>query len=163
MGTALIRQFELKGVFSATSSEALLRSRDKLSCLQNLAAHHVSIQDTMLMNYLHFNTLIFSNNMKLPVIIKLLNSTHGLGVMIANSTKSTETILETLYHLKQKAILQEFIRESKGTDIRAFVVDGVIVAAMQRQAPDGEFRYNLYLVGKSRMIQLTSNELAIAI
>lgn len=163
MGTSVIRQFELKGVFSATSSEALLRSRDKLSCLQHLAAHHISIPDTMVMNYLHFNTLFFRNNMKLPVIIKLLDSTHGLGVMIANSTKSTETILETLYHLKQKAILQEFIREANGTDIRAFVVDGVIVAAMQRKAPDGEFRSNLHRGGSARMIRLTPQEQEIAV
>lgn len=163
LGVSVIRQFELMGVFSATSSEALRLSRDKLSCLQHLAAHHVAIPDTMIMNYLQFNSVFFKNHMKLPVIIKLLDSTHGLGVMIANSTKSTETILETMYHLKQKVILQQFISEAKGTDIRAFVVDGQIVAAMQRQAMEGEFRSNLHRGGTARMIRLTPQEQEIAV
>lgn len=163
LGTSVIRQFEMMGVFSSTSSEALMRSRDKLSCLQYLASNHVSIPDTMIMNYLQFNENFFRTNMKLPVVIKLLDSTHGLGVMIANSYKSTETILETMYHLKQKAMLQQFIRESAGTDIRAFVVDGRIVASMQRQASDGEFRSNLHRGGTARMIRLTPQEQSLAL
>ena len=163
LGSSVIRQFELMGVFTATSSDALIRSRDKLSCLQHLAANHIAIPDTMIMNYMQFNEHFFKAHMKLPVIIKLLDSTHGLGVMIANSAKSTETILETLYHLKEKAILQQFIRESAGTDIRVFVVDGNIVASMQRQATDGEFRSNLHRGGTSRMIRLTPQEQSLAL
>lgn len=163
LGTSVIRQFEMMGVFSATSSDALMRSRDKLSCLQHLAANHIAIPDTMIMNYLQFNESFFKTHMKLPVIIKLLDSTHGLGVMIANSYKSTETILETMYHLKQKAMLQQFIRESAGTDIRVFVVDGKIVASMQRQAVDGEFRSNLHRGGTARMTRLTPQEQSIAL
>lgn len=163
LGSSVIRQFEMMGVFSATSSDALIRSRDKLSCLQYLAAQHISIPDTMIMNYLQFNENFFKSYMKLPVIIKLLDSTHGLGVMIANSTKSTETILETLYHLKQKAMLQQFVKESAGTDIRVFVVDGKIVASMQRQAIDGEFRSNLHRGGTARMTRLTPQEQSLAL
>lgn len=163
LGSSVIRQFELMGVFTATSSDALIRSRDKLSCLQYLAADHIAIPDTMTMNYLQFNESFFKTHMKLPVIIKLLDSTHGLGVMIANSVKSTETILETIYHLKQKAILQQFIRESEGTDIRVFVVDGKIVASMERRAMEGEFRSNLHRGGTARMIRLTSQEQSIAL
>lgn len=163
LGSSVIRQFEMMGVFSATSSDALIRSRDKLSCLQYLASQHIAIPDTMVMNYLQFNEHFFKAHMKLPVIIKLLDSTHGLGVMIANSAKSTETILETLYHLKQKAILQQFIRESAGSDIRVLVVDGRIVASMQRQAIEGEFRSNLHRGGTARMIRLTPQEQSIAL
>ncbi|MBY5959889.1 RimK family alpha-L-glutamate ligase [Membranicola marinus] len=163
LGTSVIRQFEMMGVFSATSSDALTRSRDKLSCLQYLASQHISIPDTMVMNYLQFNEHFFKAHMKLPVIVKLLDSTHGLGVMIANSSKSTETILETLYHLKQKALLQQFIRESAGSDIRVLVVDGRIVAAMQRQGVEGEFRSNLHRGGTARMIRLTPQEQSIAL
>ncbi len=163
LGSSVIRQFEMMGVFSATSSDALIRSRDKLSCLQYLAFQHIAIPDTMVMNYLQFNEHFFKAHMKLPVIIKLLDSTHGLGVMIANSAKSTETILETLYYLKQKAILQQFIRESAGSDIRVLVVDGRIVASMQRQAIEGEFRSNLHRGGTARMIRLTPQEQSIAL
>lgn len=163
LGSSVIRQFEMMGVFSATSSDALIRSRDKLSCLQYLASQHIAIPDTMVMNYLQFNEHFFKAHMKLPVIIKLLDSTHGLGVMIANSSKSTETILETLYHLKQKALLQQFIRESAGSDIRVLVVDGRIVASMQRQGIDGEFRSNLHRGGSARMVRLTPQEQSIAL
>lgn len=163
LGVSVIQQFELMGVFSATSSEALRRSRDKLSCLQHLAANNISIPDTMVMNFLQFNPVFFKTHMKLPVIIKLLDSTHGLGVMIANSMKSTETILETMYHLKQKVILQEFISEARGSDLRVFVVDGKIVASMQRQAMEGEFRSNLHRGGSARMIRLLPHEQEMAI
>ncbi len=163
MGTSVIRQFEMMGVFCATSSEALMRSRDKLNCLQHLAANHIPIPDTMIMNYLQFNESFFKTHMKLPVVIKLLDSTHGLGVMISNSFKSTETILETMYQLKQKVMLQQFIRESAGTDIRVFVVDGAIVASMQRQAAEGEFRSNLHRGGTARMVRLTPQEQSLAL
>src|SRR5690606_3579538 len=117
----------------------------------------------MIMNYLQFNEQFFKAHMKLPVVIKLLDSTHGLGVMIANSYKSTETILETMYHLKQKAMLQQVSRGSAGTDIRVFVVDGNIVASMQRQAAEGEFRSNLQRGGTARMVRLTPQEQSLAL
>ncbi|WP_236977039.1 ATP-grasp domain-containing protein [Membranihabitans maritimus] len=159
LGTSIIRQFELMNIFSATGSDALMRSRDKLSCLQMLASKNIPIPDTMIMNYLSFNQGFFKSHMKLPVIIKLLDSTHGLGVIISNSVKSTESTIETLYHLKQKAILQQYIRESSGSDLRIFVVDGKVVAAMQRIAAEGEFRSNLHRGGTSRMVRLTDQEM----
>ncbi|GAA5220799.1 ATP-grasp domain-containing protein [Membranihabitans marinus] len=158
LGSSIIRQFELMNVFCTTSSDALMQSRDKLQTLQILASHNIPIPDTMIMNYLEFNNNFFKSELKLPVIIKLLDSTHGLGVMIANSQKSVESITDTLYHLKQKAMLQQFIHESNGCDLRIFIVDGKIVAAMERQAAEGDFRSNLHRGGRASMVRLTTEE-----
>lgn len=158
LGSALIRQFELMNVFCTTSSVGLMQSRDKLQTLQILASHHVPIPDTLIMNYLQFNSEFFKSELSLPVIVKLLDSTHGLGVMKADSIESVESITDTLYHLKQKVLLQQFIQEAEGCDLRIFIVNGEIVAAMERKAAEGNFRSNLHRGGSATMVRLTTDE-----
>lgn len=162
-GTAVVRQFEMMKVFSAVSSLAITRSRDKLRSLQILSRSGVNMPKTAFTNFSkeENNTLELVGNA--PVVIKLLEGTQGLGVVLAESKKAATSVVEAFEGLKARVILQEFIEESGGADIRAFVVDGEVVGAMKRQGKEGEFRSNLHRGGSANIIKLKRSEKAAAL
>lgn len=157
-GTAIVRQFEMMNVFSANPSQAITRSRDKLRSMQLLAKAGLGMPITGFAN--HINDVDDLINMVggAPLVIKLLEGTQGIGVVLAETTKAAQSVIEAFHGLDADILIQEFIKEAKGADIRAFVVNGRIVGAMKRQAREGEFRSNLHRGGTSSLINLTMKE-----
>jgi ribosomal protein S6--L-glutamate ligase len=162
-GTAVVRQFEMMKVFTTTESQALVRSRDKLRSLQILTRAGVGIPKTVFTNYSKDVGSIVDSVGGAPCIIKLLEGTQGLGVVLAETKKAAVAVCESFNTLKARVIVQEFIRESKGQDIRAFVVDGRVVGAMKRTGKEGEFRSNLHRGGTAELIALSHEEEVTAI
>ncbi len=163
-GAAVVRQFEMMKVFTAIESQALIRSRDKLRCLQILSRAGLGLPKTIFMDYSRDTEGIIEAVGGAPVVIKLLEGTQGLGVVLAENKKAAQSVIEAFHGLHARIIVQEFIKESKGTDIRAFVVDGEVVGAMKREATrDGEFRSNLHRGGKATIVKLSRAEKAAAI
>lgn len=162
-GSAVIRQFECNKVYSTLGSAPLLTARDKLICLQLLAAGGVAVPRSVISkNYFSMSRMIDRVG-QMPVVIKLLKGTHGLGVILSESKKNAEAILETFYKTNQKVMMQEFIKEAGGADVRVFIVDDEIVGVMKRQAAAGEFRSNLHRGGSSSIDTLTEEEKKTAI
>jgi len=157
-GTAVVRQFEMMRVFSAVESQALVRSRDKLRSLQILSRAGLGMPKTVFSNYSKHTTSILKEVGGAPCVIKLLEGTQGLGVVLASNENAAVSVIEAFNGLQARVIIQEFIKEAKGADIRAFVVDGVVVGAMKRQAKEGEFRSNLHRGGSAEIIELTDEE-----
>ncbi len=157
-GTAIVRQFEMKKVFSANSSIAIVRARDKLRSIQILSRHDVGIPKTVFANHPRDIDNLISALGGTPVIIKLLEGTQGIGVVLAETKKAAKSVIEAFYGLKADIIVQEFIKEAGGADVRAFVVDGKVVGAMKRQGAEGEFRSNLHRGGSSKPIKLKPAE-----
>ena len=157
-GTAVVRQFEMMKIFTATESQALVRSRDKLRSLQILARAGLDLPKTVFSNYSKNVSNIVDKVGGAPLVIKLLEGTQGLGVVLAETRNSAESILEAFNGLQARVIVQEFIKEAKGADLRAFIVDGVVVGAMKRQGKEGEFRSNLHRGGSADIIKLTDEE-----
>lgn len=157
-GTAVVRQFEMMRVFSTTESQALVRSRDKLRSLQILARANVGMPKTVFTNYSKRPSEVINQVGGAPCVIKLLEGTQGLGVVLANNENAACSIMEAFNGLQARVIVQEFIKEAGGADIRAFVVDGVVVGAMKRQAKEGEFRSNLHRGGTAQIIELSEEE-----
>jgi len=162
-GTAVVRQFEMMKVFSAVESQALVRSRDKLRSLQILARAGLGLPKTLFTNYSKDVKKLLENIDSKEMIIKLLEGTQGLGVVLAETKNAAESVIEAFHGLKARVIIQEYIKESKGTDIRAFIVDGNVVGAMRRTAKEGEFRSNLHRGGSAELIELTDEEEIVAI
>jgi ribosomal protein S6--L-glutamate ligase len=157
-GTAVVRQFEMMNVFSAVSSRGIIHSRDKLRCLQVLSKEGLGLPKTVFTNYSKNVKHVVESAGGAPVVLKLLEGTQGLGVVLAENENAAESVLEAFNGLKARVIVQEFIKEAKGADIRAFVVDGEVVGAMKRQGKPGEFRSNLHRGGTSRIIELSEEE-----
>lgn len=157
-GTAVVRQFEMMKVFSTVESQALVRSRDKLRSLQVLSRAGLGMPKTVFSNYTKDVAEVIEYVGGAPLVIKLLEGTQGLGVVLAETKNAAESVLEAFNGLQARVIVQEFIKESKGADIRAFVVDGNVVGAMKRQGKEGEFRSNLHRGGSAEIIQLTDEE-----
>ncbi len=157
-GTAVVRQFEMMKVFTAIESQALVRSRDKLRSLQILSRAGLGLPKTVFTNYSRNVKDIIKSVGGTPVVIKGLEGTQGLGVVLAETDNAAESVIEAFNGLKARVIVQEYIQESKGADVRAFVVDGVVVGAMKRQAKKGEFRSNLHRGGSAEIIELTEDE-----
>lgn len=157
-GTAVVRQFEMMSVFTAVESQALVRSRDKLRSLQILSRAGLGLPKTVFTNYSKDVERTLREVGGAPVIIKLLEGTQGLGVVLAENKKAAVSVIEAFNGLKARVIVQEFIKESRGEDIRAFVVDGHVVGAMVRTAKEGEFRSNLHRGGTAKVIELTLEE-----
>jgi len=157
-GTAVVRQFEMMRVFTTTESQALVRSRDKLRSLQILSRAGLGLPKTVFTNYSRDVSKIVEEAGGAPVIIKLLEGTQGIGVILAETRKAAESVIEAFNNLQARVIVQEYIKESAGADIRAFVVDGRVVGAMKRQAKEGEFRSNLHRGGTATVIKLTDEE-----
>ena len=165
-GTAIVRQLEMQGVYALSSSLAINRSRDKLRSMQLLAKAGVGIPKTV---FSRNSTDIDDLLEKLggtPVIIKLARGTHGNGVVLAESKKAAKSVLQAFYLTNDdgtNVLLQEFVKESAGTDIRAFVVGGRVVASMKRQSLDDDFRSNLHKGGEGTTIKLTEEERKMAV
>lgn len=157
-GTAVVRQFEMRKVFSVVESQALVRSRDKLRSLQVLARAGVGLPKTVFTNYTKDTDHVVKTVGGAPMIIKLLEGTQGLGVVLAETKNAATSVLEAFNGLGARVIAQEFIKEAGGADIRAFVVDGQIVGAMKRQGKEGEFRSNLHRGGTATIIELSDEE-----
>ncbi len=157
-GTAVVRQFEMMRVFTTTESQALVRSRDKLRSLQVLSRAGLGLPKTVFTNYSKNIDYILDQVGSAPVIIKLLEGTQGIGVILADTRKAAESVIEAFNNLQARVIVQEFIKEAGGADIRAFIVDGQVVGAMKRQGKEGEFRSNLHRGGTASVIKLTDEE-----
>lgn len=157
-GAAVVRQFEMMKVFTAVESQALIRSRDKLRSMQILSRAGLGLPKTIFMDYSRDTEGIVEAVGGAPVVIKLLEGTQGLGVVLAENQKAAQSVIEAFHGVKARIIVQEFIKEAKGADIRAFVVDGEVVGAMRRQARDGEFRSNLHRGGVATVVKLNRQE-----
>lgn len=157
-GTAVVRQFEMMKVFTAIESQALVRSRDKLRSLQVLARAGVGLPKTVFTNYAKDVDHVIASVGGAPLVLKLLEGTQGLGVVLAETQNAASSVIEAFNGLKARVIAQQFIKESGGADIRAFVVDGVVVGAMKRQGKEGEFRSNLHRGGTASLIELSDEE-----
>ncbi len=162
-GCALTRQFEAMKVFCLNSASAITQSRDKLYSLQLLLNHGVDIPTTGFAN----SPLDTDDLIKMvggsPLIVKLLEGTQGKGVVLAETKKAAESVINAFKSLNANILVQEFIKEANGKDIRCFVIDGKVVAAIQREALPGEFRANIHLGGTASVIKVTSEEKRIAI
>ena len=162
-GTAVLRQFEVMGSFPLNESVAISRSRDKLRSLQLLARKGVGMPNTGFAN----NPDDIQDLIKMvggaPLVVKLLEGTQGIGVVLAETKKAAESVIEAFMGLKANIMVQEYIKEAGGADIRCLVVGGKVVAAMKRQAQPGEFRSNLHRGGSSSLIKITPTERATAI
>jgi ribosomal protein S6--L-glutamate ligase len=158
-GAAVVRQFEMMKVFTAVESQALIRSRDKLRSLQILSRAGLGLPKTIFMDYTKDTEGIVEAVGGAPVIIKLLEGTQGLGVVLAENKKAAQSVIEAFHGVKTRIIVQEFIKEAKGADLRAFVVNGEVVGAMKRQATrEGEFRSNLHRGGTATVVKLDRSE-----
>ncbi|MCA8982957.1 MAG: RimK family alpha-L-glutamate ligase [Planctomycetaceae bacterium] len=162
-GTAVVRQFEQMDVFCANSSNSISNSRDKLRSLQILSKHQIGIPETTFVRD-RFDVLPAIERVGgAPIIIKLLEGTQGVGVILADTTKVAEAIIETLQCARQNVLVQKFVRESKGRDIRAFVVGDRVVGAMRRVAQGGEFRSNLHRGGRTEPVTLDEQYMETAV
>jgi ribosomal protein S6--L-glutamate ligase len=162
-GAAVVRQFEQMKVFSSVESQALVRSRDKLRSLQLLAKAGIGMPKTAFASAPRNIDSVLEQVGGAPVVIKLLEGTQGIGVILAETHKSAKSVIESFLALKANILVQEFIKEAGGADIRAFIVDGKIVGAMKRQGAPGEFRSNLHRGGKANVIELNKEERETAI
>lgn len=162
-GTAVVRQFEMMKIFTAVESQALVRSRDKLRSLQLMARAKLGMPKTAFASNAGDIDNMIQQVGGAPVVIKLLEGTQGIGVILAETHKVAKSVIESFLSLEANILVQEFIKEAGGADVRAFVVDGQIVGAMKRQASEGEFRSNLHRGGKATLVNLSSEEKAIAI
>ncbi len=161
-GATLVRHFNAMNVFSVVSAEAILQTRDKWTCSQLLSTFNVPIPKTILGSSSNLEYLL-SNFKNEPVIIKILEGTHGNGVILADTYLSALSTIETLKTAGVKFLLQEYIEESKGTDLRVIVIGGKVVSAMKRQSKEGDFRSNLHRGGSSAKINLSYEEENIAL
>ncbi len=157
-GTAVVRQFEMMKVFSTTESVALVRSRDKLRSLQILSRAGLGLPKTVFTNYAKEVDQVVESVGGAPCVVKLLEGTQGLGVVLAETQKAAESVVEAFNGLKARVIIQEFIKEAKGADIRVFVIGENVVGAMKRQGKEGEFRSNLHRGGTAEVISLSDEE-----
>ena len=161
-GCAVVRQFEMMNVFTTVTSDAIIRSRDKLRSFQRLSKAGIGIPKTVFTNYSRDVEEVIEHVGGTPVIIKLLEGTQGLGVVLAETKNAAESVLEAFNGLQARALIQEFIAEARGADLRALVVDGHVVGAMKRQGKEGEFRSNLHRGGSSEIVKLNEAELKLA-
>jgi ribosomal protein S6--L-glutamate ligase len=162
-GTAVVRQFEMMKIFTATDSLAITRSRDKLRSLQILSRSGVGMPKTAFTNYSKEENKVLKHIGQAPVVIKLLEGTQGLGVVLAETNKAAKSVVEAFESLKTRVILQEFIEEAGGADIRVFIIDGEVVGAMRRQGKEGEFRSNLHRGGNAVVYKLSRAEKSTAL
>jgi ribosomal protein S6--L-glutamate ligase len=154
-GLAVVRQFEMMGVYCLNESQAIARSRDKLRCLQLLSRHDIGLPPTVYTRQAEHVPDCIGRVEGPPVVVKLLQGTQGIGVVLAETARAAGSVIEAFHGLDQNILIQKFIKESKGSDIRAFVVGRKVVAAMKRRAVAGEFRSNLHRGGKARQIRLS--------
>ncbi len=157
-GTAVVRQFEMMGVYCLNESVAIARARDKLRCLQLLAGKGIGMPVTAFAHDPEAAQSLIDTCGGAPLIIKLVEGTQGVGVVLAETEKAAESVIEAFRGLEAHILVQEFIAEAGGADIRAFVVGDEVVCAMRRQATDGGFRANLHRGGKAEAVKITPAE-----
>ena len=162
-GTAVVRQFEMMGVYSINESVAISRSRDKLRSLQLLARKGIGLPVTGFAHSTQYTKDLINLAGGAPLVIKLLEGTQGIGVVLAETDKAAESVIEAFRGLRENILVQEFIKEAQGADIRCFVIGDKVVAAMKRQGKDGEFRSNLHRGGTSSVARLTPEERSTAV
>lgn len=162
-GTAVVRQFEMADVFTLNSSDGISRSRDKLRSLQILSRAGVGMPTTSYAHSIQDVNGLLEVVGGTPVVVKLLEGTQGIGVVLAETKKAAESVIGAFRQLDANILVQQYIKEAGGADIRAFVVGGKVVAAMRRQGAPGEFRSNLHRGGSAEMIKLTPSERATAV
>lgn len=157
-GTSVVRQFEMMGTYSINESVAISRSRDKLRSLQLLSRKGIGMPRTGFANHPDKIDDLIKNVGGAPVVIKLLEGTQGIGVVLAETSKTAEAIIEAFMGLNASILVQEYIKEAGGADIRCLVVGGKVIAAMKRQAAPGEFRSNLHRGGSASIVRLSPQE-----
>ncbi len=162
-GTAVVRQFEMMGVFPANESQGITRARDKLRCLQLLSRQGIGLPVTGFANSTKDIEGLINIAGGAPCVIKLLEGTQGIGVILAETRQAAEAVIEAFRGLKANILVQEYIKEAQGADLRCFVVGKKVVAAMKRQARPGEFRANLHRGATAEKVKLTPEERNIAI
>ncbi len=162
-GTAVLRQFEMMGVYPLNESVAISRARDKLRACQLLARKGVGLPITGFANKPDDIQDLIKMVGGAPLVIKILSGTQGIGVVLAETQKAAESVVESFLDLKVSVLVQEFIKEAGGSDIRCFVVGGKVVAAIKRQGKDGEFRSNLHRGGSATLVTTTAEERATAV
>jgi ribosomal protein S6--L-glutamate ligase len=162
-GSVIIRQFELLGVQCLNGSEAITKSRDKLHTLQILAQQKMGVPVTSFANSSYETKGIIKLVGGAPLVIKLLEGTKGVGVVLAETSKAAESVINAFRSLKADILAQHYIKESKGHDIRCFVIGDQVVASMERIAQEGEFRANIHLGAAARSVEITDEERELAI
>ena len=162
-GTAMVRHFEMMDVFSVTGSLAIKRSRDKLRSLQILSKHDVDMPKTVFASNKSSAKDVIELSCGAPLVLKILEGTQGVGVVLVDSEKAAKSVLDAFYGMDVNLLVQEFIEEAGGADIRAFVVNGEVVGAMKRQGAEGDFRSNLHQGGSATSYKLTRKEKSTAL
>lgn len=162
-GAAVVRQFEMAGIYTLNDSQSISRSRDKLRSLQLLSRAGVGLPTTSFAHSTQDIDGLLDVVGGPPVVVKVLEGTQGLGVVLAETKKAAESVISAFRQLDANILVQEFIKEARGADIRAFVVGGKVVAAMKRQGAPGEFRSNLHRGGHAEAVKLTPAERATAV
>ena len=162
-GTAVVRQFELMGTFSANESQAITRSRDKLRSLQLLSRSGIGLPVTAFAHSTKDIDGLLETVGGAPVIVKLLEGTQGVGVVLAETKKAAESVIAAFRQLDANILVQEYIKEAGGTDLRALVVGNRVVAAIERKGAPGDFRSNLHRGGSAAKVRLTPEERSIAV
>lgn len=162
-GTAVVRQFEMMGVYSLNESVAISRSRDKLRSLQLLSRKGIGLPVTGFSHSTMYTQDLIDLAGGAPLVIKLLEGTQGIGVVLAETNNAAESVIEAFRGLKQNILVQEFIKEADSKDVRCFVVGGKVVAAMMRTGKKGDFRSNIHRGGKAEKITITPEERSTAV
>lgn len=162
-GAAVIRQIETMGIFTSVSSEALLKARNKLHCMQILSSAGLDVPKSGISGGDLCAGLVYDQISSGKAVIKLLSSTQGLGVILSHTKNQGISVIEGFHRVGQDVMVQEFVEDADGSDIRAFVVDGEIVGSMIRQAVPGEFRSNIHRGASALMVDLTDQERTAAI
>ena len=162
-GTAVVRQFEMMGVYCLNDSQAISRARDKLRSMQLLAREGVGLPTTGFAHSPDDKQDLMSLVGGSPLIVKLLEGTQGMGVVLAETPKACESVIDAFRKLRAYFLLQEFVSEAAGADIRCFVVGDAVIATMQRKAREGQFRSNLHRGGQASLVEITPEERAVAI
>jgi len=162
-GTAVVRQFEMMNVYSVNESVAISRSRDKLRSLQLLARKGIGLPVTGFAHSTMYTRDLIEQVGGSPLVVKLLEGTQGIGVVLTETQKAAESVIEAFRGLKANILVQEFIKEAGGADIRCLVVGEKVIAAMKRQGPEGEFRSNIHRGGEGSIARLTPEERSTAV
>jgi ribosomal protein S6--L-glutamate ligase len=162
-GTAILRQFEMMGVHSLNESTSITRSRDKLRCLQILSRSGIGLPTTSYAHSTKMTQNLIHSVGGTPCVIKLIEGTQGKGVILAETMKAAESVIDGFRQMNAHFLVQEFIKESNGCDIRAFVIGEKVVASMMRKAREGEFRSNLHRGGTAMPVEITTEEATMAV
>ena len=162
-GSAVLRQFEVSGVYSLNGSVAITRSRDKLRAHQLLARKNIAMPITSYAHSANATEDLIEFVGGAPLIVKVLSGTQGRGVLLAETNKAAESLINAFLNLEADFLVQEFIKEAGGSDIRCFVIGDKVFAAMKRQSADGDFRSNLHIGGSAEPVKLRTEERAVAV